>query len=136
MLHFNKYFLQMIFLLLPLMACEASIIREDIVHININNNIGSGVDLTIHCKSKDDDLGVQVIPYQGNYTFQFRPNILGTTLFFCSFAWRDESHSFDIYSFKRDSGLCTKNCNWSIRSDAAYWLDPTPKHHDIRYPWP
>ncbi|KAK3221095.1 hypothetical protein Dsin_015065 [Dipteronia sinensis] len=62
------------------------------VHLSIENNMGSGVDLTLHCKSKDDDLGEHKLPNSGKYMFQFRPNYWGTTLFFCSFAWPNAFH--------------------------------------------
>jgi hypothetical protein len=38
--------------------------------------------ITVHCKSKNDDLGFHTLPYTGSYLFTFTPNIFGTTLFF------------------------------------------------------
>ncbi|KAH7576773.1 hypothetical protein JRO89_XS01G0145700 [Xanthoceras sorbifolium] len=47
-----------------LSACDAQQISKK-THVIINNLIGAGIDLKLHCQSKDDDLGEHVIPYQG-----------------------------------------------------------------------
>lgn len=46
-----------------------------------------GTSFTIHCKSKDDDLGTHKVGPKGNYRFEFRANFGGTTLFFCEVSW-------------------------------------------------
>ncbi|KAL6292374.1 hypothetical protein ACE6H2_000516 [Prunus campanulata] len=33
--------------------------------------------MTIHCKSKQDDLGSHLIPIKGKHEFSFRPNFWG-----------------------------------------------------------
>ena len=35
-----------------------------VVRVEIFNDLGDGLDLTVHCKSKDDDHGVHVISIQ------------------------------------------------------------------------
>ncbi|CAJ2670416.1 unnamed protein product [Trifolium pratense] len=69
--------------------------------------------ITVHCKSKDDDLGFHTLPYTGSYTFTFTPNIFYTTLFFCSFTWpgNPHRHYLDIYDDKHDN--CNE-CVWHI----------------------
>ncbi|KAK8567171.1 hypothetical protein V6N13_005083 [Hibiscus sabdariffa] len=37
--------------------------KQDIL---VYNDLQAGTDLTLHCKSKDDDLGIHVLTYQGN----------------------------------------------------------------------
>ncbi|GAY68055.1 hypothetical protein CUMW_261180 [Citrus unshiu] len=69
-----------------------------------------GVDLAVHCKSGDDDLGEQVIPHQGNYGFHFQPNFWGTTLFYCKFAWQNTWKWFDTYIDGREHrGYCSSS---------------------------
>ncbi|KAF8016973.1 hypothetical protein BT93_H2234 [Corymbia citriodora subsp. variegata] len=46
---------------------------------------GWGTTLTVHCKSKDDHLGVHYI--RESWSFSFTPNPFGRTLFFCGFSW-------------------------------------------------
>ncbi|CAB4321818.1 unnamed protein product [Prunus armeniaca] len=82
--------------------------------------------MTVHCKSKDDDLGFHVVPIKGNYGFKFKPNFWDTTQFFCSFKWGTEFHYFDIYIYERDSRLCADNeCMWSIRPNGPCRWDST-----------
>lgn len=51
--------------------------------------MGTDLELTVPCKSEDEDLGIQKIPYNRTYSFSFGPNIWMTTQFFCSFQWKD-----------------------------------------------
>ncbi|KAK1575099.1 hypothetical protein Q3G72_002588 [Acer saccharum] len=46
----EKYFLQLVILVLLLIttACEAFSLLDPKVHLSIENNMGSGVDLTVH----------------------------------------------------------------------------------------
>ncbi|XP_054791560.1 uncharacterized protein LOC129302533 [Prosopis cineraria] len=88
----------------------------------IDNLTDPPQNLTLHCKSKDDDLGEHTIGVGKNYEFKFRSNVLKpVTLFFCSFRWPSDasSHSFDIYVQKRDENSCVEHkgvalCSWKI----------------------
>ncbi|MED6198403.1 hypothetical protein PIB30_066014 [Stylosanthes scabra] len=92
---------------------HALLSRKPKTSVEIQNVLEGRDDLTIHCKSKDDDLGVQYLKPRENFSFRFRPNIFGTTLFFCSFAWKGGvCRWFDIYEHDRDEH-CTK-CTWQI----------------------
>ncbi|KAM0988996.1 hypothetical protein FF1_012982 [Malus domestica] len=72
----------------------------------IYNNLGPGLDLTIHYKSKNDDLGTHVIPYQSNYQWSFHVNFWETTPFFCELSWQEGSRVFDIFVAMRDEYRC------------------------------
>ncbi|PON63769.1 Self-incompatibility protein [Parasponia andersonii] len=61
--------------------------RKGTSSVKITNSLGPNIDLTLHCKSKDDDLGDHVLPYNASFGFDFNRNIWGTTLFFCGFPW-------------------------------------------------
>lgn len=80
------------------------------------NQLQNGQNLKIHCKSKDNDLGVKVVPPNGWYSFKFRPHILEqNTLFFCSFVWSGETLKyFEVYKEKTEQ--CYR-CVWLIRND-------------------
>ncbi|CAF2261920.1 unnamed protein product [Brassica rapa subsp. trilocularis] len=82
----------------------------------MTNNIGGPV-LTVHCKSKDDDLGVHMVASKTDYHFSFQPNIWKTTLFFCSFQWNDQVKQFDIFDAPRDQDDGYK-FNWTIKPDS------------------
>lgn len=86
------------------------------VHIKITNKLGNGLDLTLHCKSKEDDRGEHLLHEEKSYSFSFIPNIFGSTLFYCSFKWSGQVHRFNIYDGTRDE--CHR-CNWSILQSRA-----------------
>ncbi|KAI4328653.1 hypothetical protein L6164_020989 [Bauhinia variegata] len=72
---------------------------------------GGPTNLTLHCKSKNDDLGFHTLAYHELYSFRFQPNpVAYRTLYFCSFSWRDDPslHYVDIYYENRDDcSLCS-----------------------------
>jgi hypothetical protein len=79
----------------------------------IVNALEGNLDLTIHCKSADDDLGIHLLHYNDSFSWRFNNNFFNTTLFYCSFKWNNEIHYFDIYKFKRDHDVC-QACLWYI----------------------
>ncbi|XLS56071.1 hypothetical protein HN51_005826 [Arachis hypogaea] len=84
----------------------------------IKNTIEGNLNLTIHCKSKDDDLGPVVLSPNQSYQFTFNPNFFRTTLFFCTFRWTGSCHWFDIYIQTRDLPLCEDiPCSWIIKKN-------------------
>ena len=100
--------------------CEAGLFPAKRT-INITNDVyvQSELDLTVHCKSCDDDLGEHVLPFNGWYSFSFRP--WRNTLFYCSFAWKNQIERYDIYVDKRDHDQC-RYCRWFIRYyGPCYW---------------
>ncbi|KAA0046284.1 self-incompatibility protein 1 [Cucumis melo var. makuwa] len=100
--------------------------------VTIVNEVGGPL-LGIHCRSKQDDLGVNVVSSDKSYSFNFRPNIWGTTLFYCVFEWvKGQPHYFTIYDFKRDGKTCT-NCRWLV-----YASGPCLQHSETSitcFPW-
>ncbi|PRQ36951.1 putative plant self-incompatibility S1 [Rosa chinensis] len=72
-------------------------------HVEIINDLGPNTDLTIHCKSKNDDLGVHLLHFQESYWINFKVKLFGGTLLFCSFQWPGSFHHLDIYDQKRDN---------------------------------
>ena len=77
--------------LLIFTACDAFCFLRTYVHLNITNQLGSGLDLTVQCKSRDDDLGVHVVPFVGYYTMIWR-----TTQFYCGMAWHGQVNSIGL----------------------------------------
>lgn len=110
-----------IMLLLALLVAGMAVISNACfvyvhIHVQITNKLENGEDLTLHCKSKDDDLGVHLLHRDESYRFRFCPHLLGKTLFFCSFVWSGQVHWFDIYNGKKDN---CHYCNWRITHSAA-----------------
>jgi hypothetical protein len=107
-------------------------------HVTIRNNIDphpTPIDLTVHCKSKDDDLGFHTLTFGGIYTFSFRPivfPIFKFTLFFCGFTWPENPHRhyLDIYDQALDK---CKFCNWKINKTGGTKIDKDG--HEYFYEW-
>jgi hypothetical protein len=95
------------------------------------------MDLTVHCKSKNDDLGVHTLKPNATYEFDFKPNFWGRTRYFCNFQWKyangtEESFWFDIYKYSRDSPRCGR-CLWRVDSAAPCQYDLKTLEYDICY---
>ncbi|KAE8659942.1 hypothetical protein F3Y22_tig00116959pilonHSYRG00043 [Hibiscus syriacus] len=87
------------------------------VQVRIYNSLEYTKDLTIHCKSKDDDLGARVLSSGEHFEFQFAPHMFKKTLFFCSMAWDGQSHWFDIYEEDRDGDCNSSRCTWDVKQN-------------------
>jgi hypothetical protein len=119
MAHLNSITLKFSILLFVIFAFEnreINAISYRKVTVTIINGAApdpSPTDITVHCKSKDDDLGFHTLMHEQSYMFSFRPRFPRGTLFFCSFTWKESPllHYLDIYSFKRDD---CRNCSWRI----------------------
>ncbi|OWM70949.1 S-protein homolog 6-like [Punica granatum] len=108
------------------------------IKVEIFNYLPDGANLNIHCKSGDDDLGNQVVRSGEIYSFQFRVNFWGTTLFFCGASWQGGQVEFDIFRVKRDItlGRCYDLCRWEAHKDAIVGLrnDGTDRPN-LFFPW-
>ena len=110
------------FILLVLLLTSNSV--DGKIHVRIYNTLVNDLDLTIHCKSKDDDLGVQLIHPLDAFEFSFNNRESGETLFFCSFKWKGAFKWFDIYKDKRDGDQCVRGlCYWNIKQDSLCMIN-------------
>ncbi|CAN8324735.1 unnamed protein product [Cochlearia groenlandica] len=103
----------------------------------IVNGLGTGVTLPYHCKSKDDDFGARSLPPGGLWSFRFRPQFFGRSLYFCSFELQRGRVWFDIYRNHRDNTgdtWCDK-CVWRIKQSGPCRLNDVTKDFDLCYPW-
>ncbi|KAK7347944.1 hypothetical protein VNO80_22487 [Phaseolus coccineus] len=76
-------------------------------HVSIKNSLGPGKNMTLHCQSKDNDLGHQNIANGDEFGWDFSDNVFGTTLFFCDLGCQNvQDYRFDAYSFGRDRVRC------------------------------
>ncbi|GMI90106.1 hypothetical protein like AT3G16970 [Hibiscus trionum] len=114
-------------------ATEASFLTHK-ADILIYNDLNIGTELTVHCKSKNDDLGAHILGYRNHFEFKFRPKFWGNTLFFCRMQWNGKSHWFDIYEQNRDSGHCSR-CLWNVRPQGPCMFNHKTSKYDICYPW-
>lgn len=95
--------------------------------------------LVIHCKSKDDDLGTQEIPYGGSYKISFKAHISGRTLFWCDLFWKGAKRGvFNAYDEKNTRWYdnCFNNlgcnCEWILQPNGPCYL---LKSQPLCMPW-
>ncbi|OVA01791.1 Plant self-incompatibility S1 [Macleaya cordata] len=112
------------------------------IHVSVVNEISEQTELTIHCKSADDDLGEHKLGYNQDFHWSFRQNFWHSTLFWCSMWWTDSNGhlvqgSYDIYSISRDWDRCHNECKYPVRQDGiyAFFEKPDPKFNLV-FPWP
>lgn len=106
------------------------------VHVQIYNQLNEAKNLQVHCKSKNDNLGLHQIPHGSFYEFAFGKNIWESTLFFCSFVFDNKLHYFEIYNQKRDDQDCTKHCVWRIQESGPCMLEyGTTEQFNNCYKW-
>ncbi|XP_018448548.2 S-protein homolog 2-like [Raphanus sativus] len=104
--------------------------------VQIINEIGSTI--SYHCKSKDDDFGERSLLVDSSWSFSFRRQIFGRSLFFCYFVLPNIGrYWFDIYKEPRDSSgeFWCNNCVWEIRSHGPCRHNKITNHFDLCYPW-
>ncbi|MBA0737321.1 hypothetical protein Gogos_010791, partial [Gossypium gossypioides] len=54
-------------------------------HVHVVNGLSNGQILLVHCKSKDDDLGIHNLTAKTEFTWKFKPNFFGER--FSSATW-------------------------------------------------
>ncbi|CAB4292559.1 unnamed protein product [Prunus armeniaca] len=119
--------ISLLFALITMCECDG---RQQVC--GIINGLVPESDVLVHCKSKQDDLGVHLLHYNALYEFKFKPNFWGTTQFYCNFTWPSRIEWFDIYKFKRDAG---KFCYWMIKPDGPCKYNGRSKSFDNCYKW-
>ncbi|KAJ8752291.1 hypothetical protein K2173_003927 [Erythroxylum novogranatense] len=126
--------LQMLFLQLFLAAVNAGLLPHRRT-ITILNELENGLDFTVHCKSKNDDLGEHIVKPKGSYQYGFRPNILRTTLFVCSFSWDADVHWFNIYDGQDPFYNHCSVCIWLVKLGGLCQYNYDTGHFDLCRPW-
>lgn len=121
-----------------------SIFQKHHYYIHLVNNLSSNKVMLVHCKSKDDDLGVHNIPVGQQYDMDIVPNIWGGTLFWCYVASDNNSHaSFDAFKDRAElTDFCdspfTKHttCVWNVKDDGIYFVDYLAGGlEELRFKW-
>lgn len=96
--------------------------------------------LTVHCKSKDDDLGVHVLGYRKKYNWAFDENLWQTTLFWCNFESKYGRASGEVFWPEYYESDLTEYCdhivcNWSAGKFGISFHFHANNSYELRYPW-
>ncbi|KAL3745969.1 hypothetical protein ACJRO7_014983 [Eucalyptus globulus] len=101
--------------------------------VRVQNDLGE-VTLMVHCRSKDDDVGVHYLS-NGNYTTWPFGDSLIRTIFWCTIKWNGEKEDFTVYDSLRDRVRCWLKCWWSVRPDGAYSFNEKTQKYEKLYAW-
>ncbi|XP_004488956.1 S-protein homolog 2-like [Cicer arietinum] len=102
----------------------------------VENDLAAPNKLVMHCQSDDDDLGVSNLSSGEKTSWSFKPNIFGTTLFWCNFNWNNLVKSVDIYNAKHDDhGECITTCLRSVREYGFYYYNEIDNQWYKKYTW-
>ncbi|TKY68114.1 Plant self-incompatibility S1 [Spatholobus suberectus] len=102
-------------------------------NVTIINDLEGNQDLTLHCKSKDDDLEMQVLAFNEVYSWNFGYHHFGRTLYFCSFKWEDTPLMwYNIVDQFKDREKCYKLCYWYIKENGPCRIE---SDHLSCYKW-
>ncbi|KAK4756547.1 hypothetical protein SAY87_006674 [Trapa incisa] len=115
-------------------GADTGVVLRRLIEVDFVNKLPPNHNVSVHCKSKNDDLGIHVLgPHQG-YGFQFHDSLLGNTLFF-SGVTTDFGHGvYNIYTHRRDADRCTK-CLWEITQVGVYGFRKDSGSPDIYFRW-
>ncbi|KAF4355342.1 hypothetical protein F8388_026612 [Cannabis sativa] len=103
--------------------------------VEIRNNLEGNVELKVHCKSKDDDLGIRVLNFNETFTFTFLRNFWQTTLFFCGFRWENEFHWFDVFTPDTPTCVYPTPCLWFVIASGPCKIEYGSGPLFSCYPW-
>ncbi|KAF8394156.1 hypothetical protein HHK36_020362 [Tetracentron sinense] len=124
---------KLVIILVLALAVRVAIGRQ---HVYVVNDLGEGFTLTVHCASKDDDLGTHFLPYGTNFTWKFRINLFHTTLFWCDFQWGNVTDSYIVFAAEDRYQTFVANTYWLSRQDGLYYAnDDRQKEYELKHVW-
>lgn len=99
---------------------STSCILFNYMQVHVYNDLPNET-LFVHCKSKDDDLGVHYVKAKQdyNYDFCYKPY---STLFTCHVQWGKNTVTFEAYNGKWyfKSPCAPHECKWAAKTDGLY----------------
>ncbi|TYJ23720.1 hypothetical protein E1A91_A08G212400v1 [Gossypium mustelinum] len=106
-------------------------------HIHVVNGLSNDQTLLVHCKSKDDDLGIHNLTVGVEFSWKFRPRIIKGTLFWCYLASPNHHASFNVFW---DTDMLYymyefKNCIYTAKDDGIYLRNIPKSEEDFYYNW-
>ena len=93
--------------------------------VKIQNSLGPGVTAKVNCASKDDTIEEKNLDDGQSFEWEFTPNLLGNTLYWCDVTTSDgKSKHWDVYKdgvntcFSKD--ISNSDRAWYMRGDGIY----------------
>lgn len=124
----------LILLLSPYCAtCDKNSFLTPYHEVHITNELPSNAHkLTLHCQSKDDDLGYHDLRVGQDFQWGFHRNMRGTTLFFCHFWWNNKQRAFAVYNSIISEG---RHSFWIVKADGFYFKIRESDEPFLRNEW-
>ncbi|PIA33708.1 hypothetical protein AQUCO_04000043v1 [Aquilegia coerulea] len=109
-------------------------------HVSIANGLGPSNTLTVHCRSKDTDLGERNVAYGQTYEWTFRDNLLESTLYWCCMWWYNHHElvwgNFEVHHASSDGHTYCQNIVKRAQWDGLYYQLPDKFHNWVKkYEW-
>ena len=106
-------------------------------HVYIVNELSNNQNLFTHCKSTEDDVGIQNLSPGSNTTWSFRTDFFHSTLFWCHVRKDNASASIEVFWYDaRLFNKCNwKNCIWIAKDDGIYLKDLSVDTDELHYRW-
>nr|KJB26086.1 hypothetical protein B456_004G224500 [Gossypium raimondii] len=113
-------------LLIDSSSCESNNSHHDpwliTWHVHTVNGLSNGEILLVHCKSKDNDLGIHNLTVGTEFSWKFKLNFFGGTLFWCYMAHDNFHATLDV--FREIEGFFDEcnygDCIWTAKDDGIY----------------
>lgn len=96
-------------------------------HVYIYNEITQPGALIYHCSSADTDFGIKALLPGQSFHWNFRSNLMATTLYTCQFRWNPRLKDFVVFYARWDQTFNT--FNYVVRDDGFY-RGSDPNNHD------
>ncbi|XP_042497626.1 S-protein homolog 27-like [Macadamia integrifolia] len=121
----------------PPWVCGCSFLTPRI-HVRVQNKLGEGKRLYLHCASRDDDLGKHSLDFNQVFTWTFCRNFSMSTIFYCDFSYARDGINVSthgaVYYGERDE--CT-DCTDLVQPQGVYVADTkNPSHSALVAIWP
>lgn len=116
------FILFIIFIIFQAKYSDAWFMQNKKVHVVIVNDINTVV--KIHCRSGQNDLKEHELQFKQTFPFSFRPQILGGTVFHCSFQWPNHNiPKLNVYDDHLDDIMTSRTFKWSVRANSVCLVD-------------
>ncbi|KAG5060725.1 hypothetical protein JHK87_001754 [Glycine soja] len=99
------------------------------------NWMNDSIPVYLHCQSKDDDLGQQVLVVGEHQEWSFKGKLFGTTLFWCTMDACNVHSSFEVYNAQTEETKCQTRCNRILNNNGGYFFNEFFGFWEKRLSW-
>ncbi|XP_015892178.1 S-protein homolog 1 [Ziziphus jujuba] len=105
--------------------------------VHIVNGLSPGRMLFAHCKSKDDDLGEHNLAVGQEFSWSFKFNFFGTTLYWCDTHTDHQHAAFNVYWHKQwlEDRCDERSCIWTAKDDGFYLKNIPENRDELIHKW-